>query len=257
MSTLNHTSKQAGFAASIPLHWYKTAQLHSYDCYFKSISGLSMWKGLMRCPCSTTGVCSSWVSTRIRILLWSGRGWGRDRGISPFCGEGVSVGGDDVYGTYILTISGLGAWGVPRGVEWAERPRCMLPGWPTPDPPELAPPPLPSDALLWVSRLLSRACERVAVENTDRSAVEVILVSARDLLELLWWQSNSELASSMLGSNENLEPENKKIICFFRLLKYMTQYKCAGSQPGHHTSALYKEGESNDNLMIMNSNFLH
>lgn len=44
------------------------------------------------------------------------------------------------------------------------------------------------------------------VENTDRSAVDVTLVSARDLREPVWSQSNKELASSMLGSKENLEP---------------------------------------------------
>lgn len=47
------------------------------------------------------------------------------------------------------------------------------------------------------------------VENTDRSAVEVTLVSARDLLEPVWSQSNRELASSMLGSKENFEPAKK------------------------------------------------
>lgn len=191
----------------------------AHDSYFKSISGVSMWKGLISCPCSTTGVWSSWVSMRIRILFWSGSRWGRDRGTSPFWGDGVGVGDDDAYGTYILTMSGLGAWGVARGVEWADGPRCMLPGWPTPEPPELAPPALPSDALLWVSKLLSRACERVVVENTDRSAVEVMLVSAKDLLELLWWQSNSELASSILGSNENLDPENRQMYTLRLLLQ--------------------------------------
>jgi len=33
----------------------------------------------------------------------------------------------------------------------------------------------------------------------------------------------------------------------------MTQYIHADSQPGHHTSSLYKEGVSNAYLMIMNS----
>jgi ribosomal protein L27 len=28
-------------------------------------------------------------------LLWSGRGWGRERGTSPFWGDGVGVGDDD------------------------------------------------------------------------------------------------------------------------------------------------------------------
>lgn len=203
--------------------------LHTaHDSYFRSISGLSTWKGLIRCPCSTTGVCSSWVSMRIRILLWSGRGRGSDRGTSPFCGEWVGVGDDDAYGTYILTMSGLGAWGVARGVEWADGPRCMLPECPAPDPPELAAPPLPSDALLWVSKLLSRACERVVVENTDKSAVDVTLVSAKDLLELLWWQSNKELASSILGSNENLEPGNQRTYSL-SFVKCMWQFTSAGN----------------------------
>jgi hypothetical protein len=37
--------------------------------------------------------------------------------------------------------------------------------------------------LLWVSRLFSWACERVTVEKTDRSAVDVTLVSANDRLD--------------------------------------------------------------------------
>lgn len=49
------------------------------------------------------------------------------------------------------------------------------------------------------------------VENTDRSAVEVTLVSARDRLELVWSQSRRELASSILGSKENFEPVKKYV----------------------------------------------
>jgi hypothetical protein len=81
-----------------------------------------------------------------------------------------------------------------------------LPDAPIPEPTELAPPTELSDMLLWVSRLFSWACERVTVEKTDRSAVDVTLVSANDRLDPVWSQSNSELASSMLGSNENFEP---------------------------------------------------
>lgn len=44
------------------------------------------------------------------------------------------------------------------------------------------------------------------VENTDKSAVDVTLVSAKDLLEPVWSQSSRELASSILGSKENFEP---------------------------------------------------
>lgn len=44
------------------------------------------------------------------------------------------------------------------------------------------------------------------VENAERSAVDVTLVSASDLLEPVCWQSTRELASSILGSNENLDP---------------------------------------------------
>lgn len=47
------------------------------------------------------------------------------------------------------------------------------------------------------------------VENTDRSAVDVTLVSARDRLDPVWSQSSNELASSMLGSKENFEPVMK------------------------------------------------
>jgi len=82
---------------------------------------------------------------------------------------------------------------------------------------EVLGPELASDALLRISRLLSGswssaswssgsgscACDRVADENTDRSAVEVMLVSENERRET---QSRSELASSMDGSNENLDP---------------------------------------------------
>ena len=52
-----------------------------------------------------------------------------------------------------------------------------------PLPPELTPPPLPSETLLCVSRLLSSNWDLVAVENTDKSAVEVTLVSANERFE--------------------------------------------------------------------------
>lgn len=81
----------------------------------------------------------------------------------------------------------------------------------TPDPTELPPPTELSDTLLCVSRLFSWACERVMVEKTDRSAVDVTLVSASDRLDPVCSQSNSELASSVLGSNENFEPEIERI----------------------------------------------
>ena len=97
-------------------------------------------------------------------------------------------------------------WGVALGVECELNARCTLLDAPMPEPTELAPPTELSDMLLWVSRLFSCACERVTVENTDRSAVEVTLVSARERREPVCSQSKSELASSMLGSNENFEP---------------------------------------------------
>lgn len=64
--------------------------------------------------------------------------------------------------------------------------------------PPLSSPVSPSPAL-WVSG----ACERVAEENTLRSAVEVTLVSARERRDP---SLRREDASSRLGSNENLEP---------------------------------------------------
>lgn len=45
------------------------------------------------------------------------------------------------------------------------------------------------------------------VEKTDKSAVEVTLVSANECREPVCSQSIRELVSSMLGSNENLDPE--------------------------------------------------
>lgn len=112
------------------------------------------------------------------------------------------------------STSGLGACGVARGVDcddsarWWQltAPAPAPPPAPIPEPTELAPPAEPSDMLLCVSRLFSWACERVIVENTDRSAVEVTLVSARERREPPCWQSSNELVSSMLGSNENFEP---------------------------------------------------
>lgn len=91
------------------------------------------------------------------------------------------------------------------GVDCALSPALCAPAAPIPEPAELAPPTELSDMLLCVSKLLSCACER-ATEKTDRSAVEVTLVSARERREPVWSQSNRELASSMLGSKENFEP---------------------------------------------------
>lgn len=55
------------------------------------------------------------------------------------------------------------------------------------------------------------------VEKTDRSAVEVTLVSASERREPVCSQSRSELASSMLGSKENLEPKVKRTLIKFNL----------------------------------------
>jgi hypothetical protein len=55
-----------------------------------------------------------------------------------------------------------------------------------------------------VSRLcVSAVWDRGAELKTDRSAVEVMLVSARERLEP---SPSSELVSSKLGSKENFEP---------------------------------------------------
>lgn len=177
------------------------------------MSGLSILKCLIW-PCSTNGVGNSSLSILILILFPSGKEVGGDLCTSPFWGlaTGVSKG---EYGTYILTISGLGLWGVALGVE------CELNGcfWilldcTIPEPTELAPPMEFSDILLCVSRLFSCGCERVIVENTDKSAVDVTLVSANECLDPVCWQSSREFPSSRLGSNEHLEPRKfKKKIC--------------------------------------------
>ncbi|KAJ8945937.1 hypothetical protein NQ318_016765 [Aromia moschata] len=85
-------------------------------------------------------------------------------------------------------------------------PLWRLPVAAAPDPAELPPPTELSETLLCVSRLFSCACDLVTVEKTERSAVEVTLVSASERLEPVCSQSSRELASSMLGSKENFEP---------------------------------------------------
>lgn len=174
--------------------------------YFKLICWLSVPKGLI-CPCSTKGVGkSSWLSILIRILLLSGKEHGGDLRTSPFWGDTIGVCNGEEYGTYILKTSGLGAWGVALGVEWDDIILWVQFDIPIPDPTELAPPADPSDMLLWVSRLFSCAWERVIVENTDRSAVDVTLVSASERFEPPCWHSSKDEVSSMLGSNENFDP---------------------------------------------------
>lgn len=119
----------------------------------------------------------AWSITTILILFLSVAGLGS----SPFCGDGVGVGG--TYGTYMRTTSGLA-----RGVEGP------------PDPPSS-----PVSPRLWVSA----ACERVAEdENTLKSAVDVTLVSAKLRRDP---SPNNELASSKLGSNENFDPAEEKL----------------------------------------------
>lgn len=94
-----------------------------------------------------------------------------------------------------------------RGVECVLRLSAFCALAPTPDPTELPPPTELSDMLLCVSKLLSCACERVTAEKTLRSAVDVTLVSAKDLRDPVCSQSSSELASSMPTSNENFDSE--------------------------------------------------
>lgn len=108
------------------------------------------------------------------------------------------------------STSGLGLWGVARGVEWVLRPLGNVPEVPIPEPTELPPPTELSDMLLCVSKLFSCACDLVIVEKTDKSAVDVTLVSASDRLDPVCSQSIKELPSSILGSNENLEPTTQK-----------------------------------------------
>lgn len=78
-------------------------------------------------------------------------------------------------------------------------------------------PELPLEILLWVSRLLSKAWDRVAELNTERSAVEVTDVSANDRREPL-----GEAPSSRLGSNENLLPAH--IYKFYYTTTYWDKY---------------------------------
>lgn len=120
----------------------------------------------------------------MRILLLSGNEHGGILITSPFCGEAMGVCNGLLYGTYILNTSGLGAWGVALGVECVDMTLWEFTR-PRPEPTELAPPADPSDMLLWVSREFSWACDRVIVENTDRSAVDVTLVSARERFDPL------------------------------------------------------------------------